>query len=361
VSSWGDGVVKVVGDSVVRKYNYYSKPSIPGAITSVPDYVVSSGVAIDNEGKTWIVNRNEATGRSLLRLDSDTTGTFFDDYYYSNGWFHGIVIDQNDTKWMGSTVPWHMDNGNGLYFFNEKNTISGTESYDGWGKLTTDDGLLSNIVLSLAIDLDGEIWAGLGLGVVIIHNPLYPFDPNNRSKSYPLIEQVIQSIAIDAVNNKWIGTKEGVFVVNADGTQLLQSYTVTSTNKSLLSNDVRTIAIDQKHGIAYFGTDQGLSALAITAVPTSRTYSKLECGPNPFILPNDQPFTIRNLVANSTIKIMTVSGSVVKQFEAQGGGRAFWDGRDKNGAFVASGIYFIVATAENGSQTVTGKVAVIRK
>ena len=59
--------------------------------------------------------------------------------------------------------------------------------------------------------------------------------------------------------------------------------------------------------------------------------------------------------------MLTVSGSLVTQFEAQGGGRAFWDGRDKRGAFVPSGIYFIVAFAENGSQTVTGKVAVVRK
>jgi ligand-binding sensor domain-containing protein len=94
-----------------------------------------------------------------------------------------------------------------------------------------DDGLLSNIVLSLAIDLDGEIWVGLGLGVVIIPDPL---NPNSHSTSYPLQEQIIQAIAVDAVNNKWIGTKEGIFVVNADGTQLLQSYTVASTNNSLL-------------------------------------------------------------------------------------------------------------------------------
>ena len=271
------------------------------------------------------------------------------------------MIDQNDTKWMGSTVPWHMDPGTGLYFFNEKNIIPGT--YNGWGKLSTDDGLLSNIVLSLAIDLDGQVWAGTSLGVIIILDPLNPLNPASRSSSYPLHEQVIESIAVDAVNNKWIGTKEGVFVVNPDGTLLVPPYTFTvaSTNKSLLSNNVQTIAIDQKRGIAYFGTEQGLSSLAIEAVQTSRTYSKLECGPNPFILPNDQPLMIRNLVANSTIKIMTVSGTVVKQFDAQGGGRSFWDGRDKNGVFVASGIYFIVASAENGSQTVTGKIAVIRK
>jgi ligand-binding sensor domain-containing protein len=355
VSSWGDGVVEVVGDSVKRKYNYYSTPSLPGAKTGFPDYVVTSGVALDSQGKVWIVNRNESNGRSLLRLDSDTTGTFFNNQLTSWGWFHGVVIDQNDTKWMGSTVPWHMDNGQGLYFFNEKNIISGTELNGGWGNISD---MPDNRVLSISLDLEGEIWVGLGLGIVIIPDPL---NPTYRNTSFPLREQVIQSIAVDALNNKWIGTKEGIFVVNTDGTQLLQSFTVASTNKSLLSNDVRTISIDQKRGIAYFGTEQGLSSLAIAAVQTNRTYSELECGPNPFILPNDQPLTIRNLVTNSTIKILTVSGSVVRQFEAQGGGRAFWDGRDKSGAFVASGIYFIFASAENSSQTITGKVAVIRK
>jgi ligand-binding sensor domain-containing protein len=358
VCSWGDGVVEVVGDSIVRKYNFYSKPSLPGATSKDPDFVVSSGVAMDNEGKVWIVNRNEANGRSLLRLDSDTTGTPFDDKFNSSwGWFHGVVIDQNDTKWLGSTVPWHMDDGKGLFFFNEKNIISGTEQYNGWGNIS-DMPENNNIVLSLALDPEGGIWVGLGLGVVIIPDPL---NPNSHIISFPLQEQVIQSIAIDALNNKWVGTKEGIFVVNADGTQLLQSYTVSSTNKHLISNDIQTIAIDQRHGIAYFGTEQGLSSLAIAPIQMSRAYTTIQCGPNPFILPSGQPLTMRNLIANSTIKIMTVSGSLVKEFAAQGGGRATWDGRDKNGALVASGIYFIFAYAENGSQTVTGKVAVIRK
>jgi hypothetical protein len=216
-----------------------------------------------------------------------------------------------------------------------------------------------NKVLSLKLDLDGELWVGLGLGIVIIPDP---FNPTFRNISFPLREQVIQSIAVDAVNNKWIGTKEGVFVINADGTQLVQNpITVSSTNKSLLSNDVRTIEIDQKRGIIYFGTEQGLSSLSIAPVQTNRSYSELQIGPNPYILPNDQLLTIRNLIANSTIKILTVNGSLVTQFEAQGGGRAFWDGRDKKGAFVSSGIYFIAAFTENGSQSVIGKVAVIRK
>ncbi len=357
-SSWGDGMVEIVADTIRRKLDYYSTPGLPGAVADDPDYVVSGGVAVDNEGKTWIVNRNEVTGRSLLRLDSDSTATFYLNKKNSNyGRFHDVAIDRYGTKWMTNTVPWHIinDPSTGLYYFNENGLIPGTQSNSGWGNIS---GMSSDLVLSCTVDLEGQVWAGLGLGVVIIPDPLYP---NLRSTSFPLREQTVQSIAVDAVNNKWIGTKEGVFVVNTDGTELLRTYTVASTNKRLLANDVRTIAIDQKLGIVYFGTEQGLSSLSIEAIQTNRSYSKLEVGPNPFVLPSDQPLIIRNLIANSTIKILTVSGTVVTQFEAQGGGRGFWDGRDKNGMFVPSGIYFIVAFAENGSQVTTGKVAIIRR
>jgi len=365
--SWGDGLVEIVADTIRRKLNYYSAPRLLGASTGdLIDYVVGGGVAVDGQGKTWITTRSNLITTSLLRLDSDTDtiGTFFQGPYIN---FHDIVIDANNTKWIATTVPWHMD-AQDLIIFNENNSVAGTDQ-NGWMKLSTDDGLLSNVVLSLAIDLDGEVWAGTSLGAVINLDPL---KPKSYSTSFPLREQVVQSIAVDAVNNKWIGTKEGVLVVNADGTQLLQSYTVASTNKSLLSNDIRSIAIDQKRGIAYFGTEQGLSSLAIAAMQTNRAYSKIECGPNPFILPSNQPLTIRNLVANSTIKIVTVSGSVVTELVERAfwdgqdqngvfGGKAFWDGRDKKGVLVPSGIYFIFAYAENGSQTVIGKVAVIRR
>ena len=355
VSSWGDGFVKVVNDSIVLKIDYNPPASLPIPDISIPNMAVGGAAAIDGEGKTWMTVRTNFGDKSLLQLENDTNAIFFPKYF-GGGNFHNLVIDKNDTKWIATAVPWYNED-KFLYYYNE-NKIPGTESTNGWGKLSMDQGLLSNQVLSLALGLDGEIWVGLGIGVLIIPDPLYPA---SHSISYPLYEQVVQAIAVDAVNNKWIGTKEGIFVVNADGTELLKTYSVANTNKQLLADDVRSIAIDQKRGIAYFGTEQGLSSLAIEPVQTNQSYSRLEVGPNPFILPSDQQLTIRNLVAGSTIKVMTVSGFVVTQFNAQGGGRAFWDGRDKNGAFVSSGIYFIIAFSENGSQTVTGKVAVIRR
>jgi ligand-binding sensor domain-containing protein len=360
VSSWGNGVLQVVGDSIRRKLNYYSTPNLPHASSTIQptSYVVTGSVAVDDQGKTWITNRVDGNGRSLLRLDSDTSATYFDNKYNpSDGWYQSIIIDHYGTKWLAGDLPWETP-GRGLYFFNENSSVlSGVQTIDGWGRLSETDGLTSSIVLGFTLDSDGEIWVGTGLGVVIIQDPLRPI---SFTTSFPLREQFIQTIAVDAMNNKWVGTKEGIFVVNSDGTQLLRSYTVASTNKQLLSNNILSIAIDSKRGVAYFGTTQGMSSLAIEAVQTSRTFSKIECGPNPYIIPNDQPLTIRNLVANSTIKILTVSGSLVNQIDAQGGGRAFWDGRDKKGGLVPSGIYFIFASADNGSQTIIGKVAVIR-
>jgi ligand-binding sensor domain-containing protein len=367
VSSWGLGVVKVIGDSIRDTLNYDSSPSLPGAGSGkLTKYVVTGDVAVDDQGKTWIANRVDGNGRSLLRLDSDTSATYFDNKYYSSdGWFHSMVIDHNGTKWLAGDLPWEPKSSksgiNGVYVFNENLALSGIQTVNGWGHLSSSEGLKSDIVMAFAVDLDGAVWIGTSKGVTIIPDPQFPLQ---QTPCYALLAYApfVQTIAVDALNNKWIGTNDGVFVVNSDGSLLVPpTYKVESTNGQLLSDDVRSIAIDQKRGIVYFGTEKGLSGLAIRAVQTNHSYSKLDIGPNPFILPNEQPLTIRNLVTASTIKVLTVSGFVVTQFEAQGGGRAFWDGRDKNGAFVSSGIYFIVAFAENGSQTVTGKVAVIRR
>ena len=369
VSSWGDGVVEIVGDTIRRKLNYYTIPSLPGAGSGKNfRYVVTGDVAVDPQGRTWISNRVNESGRSLLRLNSDTSATYFDNQYSpSDGWFHSMVIDRNGTKWLAGDRPGDLKKPAsglpGIYVFNENPLLFGIDTIGGWGHLDSSDGLISDIVFAFVVDLEGAVWIGTNEGVTIVPDPQFP---KVQTQCFALLAYAppsVQTMAVDALNNKWIGTNNGVFVVNSDGSQLLPTptYTVASTNGQLLDDDVQSIAIDQKRGIVYFGTEQGLSSLTIGPVQTNQLYSHLEVGPNPFILPSDQPLTIRNLVAGSTIKVMTVSGFLVTQFEAQGGGRAFWDGRDKNGAFVSSGVYFIVAFTENGSQTVTGKVAVIHR
>jgi len=181
------------------------------------------------------------------------------------------------------------------------------------------------------------------------------------TRSLPVTGQVVQAIAVDALNNKWAGTKEGISVLSPDGLRLLKFYSVASTNGKLMSNDIQSLAIDQKRGAVYIGTERGLSSLEIEAVQAARSYTTLEFGPNPFIIPSDDRLVVRNLVSNSSIRILSISGALIREFQAQGAGRAFWDGLDSKGEYVPSGIYFVVAYAENGNQLSTGKIAVVRR
>ena len=359
ISSWGRGVVEITSDTIRRIINSTTIPKLMGAVPQDPGFVVAGSVALGPDNTEWFVARGAVDGNFVAHLVNDSTFEYFTNGVTpGEGRFTSMVVDQYGTKWIANAEPFNKP-GTGLYFFNEQRLVPGTEFTNGWGLVTQSDGLPNMTVLSLAIDRDGEVWVGTDLGVMIVTDPLYPKQRNLRS--FPLREQIIQTVAVDGVNNKWVGTKEGIFVVSSDGSQLLSQYTVASTEGKLLSNDVRALAIDQEEGILYAGTEKGLSILGIAPVATERSYTTLEVGPNPFLVPQEQSLTIRNLVPETVIKILRVDGSLVSEFRAQGGGRAFWDGTDQNGELVSSGVYFVVAFAEDGNQLTTGKVAVIRQ
>lgn len=354
VSSWGVGVVEVVGDSILRRLDQTTTPALAGSVLANPNYVVIGGTAVDSKGSTWIVDRTAVNGFDLVQLKGDGTAIYHTSI--SDGRLTNILIDRNDTKWLANAEPSDKPT-TGLYYFNEDSSVVGTSALGGWGSIT--GGLPSNTVLSLALDLNGEVWVGTDLGIAIFTDPTNPL--TSQTAYTPLLGQSIQAIAVDAVNNKWSGTKEGVSVLNPDGTQLLAQYSMLTTGGKLVDDDIRSIAIDQKRGIIYFGTIKGLSSLEIVPVQAAQTMTSLAFGPNPFVVPSATQLTIRNLAAESTIKIISTNGALVSEFKAQGGGRAFWDGRNRHGDLVQSGIYFVFVYTENGTQTSTGKIAVIRR
>ncbi len=356
ISSWGWGAVEVVNDTIRRHIDQSTTPALAGAVPQNPNYVVVGGVGVDSQGDTWLVNRGAINGNHIVQLKSNNSVLYRTSP--SDGKFTNILIDHNDTKWFANSEPSDKP-ANGLFYFNEDTIVSSTRLSGGWGQLTTSDGLQTSIVLSLALDLNGDVCVGTDLGMIIINDPLNP--KGSIVPRIPLRGQSIQAIAVDAVNNKWVGTKEGVIVVNSDATAVLGQYSVLLTNGKLVGDDIRSIAYDQKRGIMYFGTIKGLSSLEVAPVQTLRSITTLDVGPNPYLIPSATRLTIRNLSAEALVKIISTNGSLVSQFKAQGGGRAFWDGRDSEGKVVPSGVYFVVAFSDNGNQTGTAKIAVVRR
>jgi len=272
-----------------------------------------------------------------------------------------LDIDPYDTKWYNSDDA----SRRGLFYFNEMKTYDDPTD-DRSGYITTVDGLNSNDIRSIVVDRRGDVWIGTGLGVnVLSQTSTITSSPTNDpslrlSSIFSLRQQSINDIAVDPLNQKWVATNEGLLFVNSDGSRLLATYN--SENSPIFSNVITSIAIDENAGIVYVGSEKGLTSFETPFTKPKEAFDELFIYPNPYVITDGSNLlTIDGLVRDAEIKILTIDGKLVAEFSSPGGRTAFWDGRDKNGNLVSSGIYLAVAIDSGGNNTITGKVAVFRK
>jgi ligand-binding sensor domain-containing protein len=316
------------------------------------DYAVSGKVTEERDGSVWIP-RLSSDGEGTLIVKKKTDGTYMPyQGSISKRNFTIAEIDNSKTVWIGA--PSYNNGGDGnVYYFNEKNT-SGDESDDIRGYLSIDD------IRVIRKDASGFMWFGTGTGLSVIFSPssiVSGRQPNLISIT-ALRGQVVNDIAIDAVNNKWVATDNGLFVLSEDGSEILETYTMRNT--MFQSNAIKTIAIDKQQGIVYVGTDEGLYRGITTIVAPSADYSCTKCYPQPFYPGIQSGVTIDCLAEESGISIVTPSGMPVRQLKTQSG-RVIWDGKNEQGEFVASGVYLVVMQSGNQDQSGIIKCAVIRK
>ncbi len=360
ISTWGGGLVVVDKNNNVVKVFNQNNPGFVGIANNV-NYIVPGKVATDRNGNVWAnIFVTADPNKVLWKMKADSTWESLPGSPYGShpGFMHGIVTDLNNTKWFINALIDRTESQT-VVFFNESKNIPGTAN--GWGVLTEDNGVTNQRVQAIVVDLDGDVWLGTGSGVTIITEPLNPAQRISKVFLGAIRDLFVNCMAVDPLNNKWIGTSKGVFVLSPDGTQLLQQYNVESSAGKMLDDNVLSIAFDQKKGIAYFGTEKGLSSVEIAAVAVKNSFTTIDLSPNPIYLPDHQTVEIRGLVDESTIKVLALNGKVLSQFPAQGGGRAFWNCKDGEGRLVASGVYIIVAYNRAGDQIATAKIAVIQK
>lgn len=170
----------------------------------------------------------------------------------------------------------------------------------------------------------------------------------------------ILQIAVDAGNYKWISVENnGVFYISPNGDRIL--YHFTTKNSPLPSDNITDIQINGKTGKVYFASENGIVSYLGNNVDTKdRTkFGNVLVYPNPVIynqFKND--VTIKGLAEKTNIKITDTAGNLVHQAMARGGFYT-WDLTNDYGQRVASGIYFVLMTNEDGSDTATAKIAVV--
>ena len=357
--NWGRGFIRIKNDIIS---NYYLSNTGMLGTQKTPNYLVVSGFAVDSKNNLWVLNLGSVDEKPLNMMTPDSLWyhytlpsapqQYIDNYKY-------LTIDQYDTKWFST------DNNlrPGLYYFNENKTYNDL-SDDSYGYLSTSNGLNTNTINSIVMDQRGDLWVGTSLGVNIISNTDAVLNGSGSQLSissvYTLRQQSINCIAVDPINDKWIGTNQGLLLVNSDGSSLLAFYT--TQNSPLLSDIITSIAVDKNTGTVYVGTNNGLTSFQTPAVQPQSSFTKLFMYPSPFVLKNGvNKLTIDGLIKDSQIKIISITGKLIKEFASPGGKIAYWDGTDSNGNLVNSGIYLVVAYDADGNNVFTGKIAVLHQ
>lgn len=359
VSTWGGSMIMLEDSAqsfAITKYDTSNSPLI-AAVNSSKNYIITGESLEDKNGMKWLINYGqEVTGPLLLAIDKNNNFHQFNNLFFADRQYLELAIDHWNTKWLGSYKF-----SKGLFYFNDNGTLD-DESDDVLGKVTkSNSSLYDNEQTSLAVDRNGVLWIGTSSGMNYIYDT-YPILANGKInvREIPqLRNQYINDIYVDILNNKWIATKKGIWVLNSDGSELLNKDIINSENSPLVDDDVYSITSNPETGIMYFGTKKGLSTVKTLSVAPLTEYN-IKCYPQPFNPDKDNELFIDGLKQFNDVRILTVDGVLIKHLEANGR-KAVWDGRDENGDLVKNGVYIVVGSSNTAGGSGVGKFAVLIK
>lgn len=224
--------------------------------------------------------------------------------------------------------------------------------------------------ISVALDKSGDAWIGGDLGLRVLPNAVSEVKtPANATVEPIIIEQnglgeelfrdsQILQIEVDAGDHKWVSVDGGgVYYLSSDGQQTIKRFT--KENSPLPTNSITDIKVDKKTGKVYFVSYDGIVTYQGDVADVTSEFGNVLVYPNPVVYSNFKgKVTIKGLAEVTNIRIADAAGNVVHSAVARGGYYE-WDLNNPRGKRVASGIYFVLMTNEDGSDKATAKIAVV--
>ncbi|MCB0552571.1 MAG: hypothetical protein KDD02_03385 [Phaeodactylibacter sp.] len=341
MGSFIEGVVEIDGDKITQ----YKETNSTLQRAQGDPRVRVGGLAFDADNNLWVANNS--TERPLSVFLADGAWKSFAMPGCNQNQVFDLAIDGSGYKWMRLG-----NNSAGLMVFDEGNI---DDANDDRCRIFTSNNsnLPSNNVNCLVADLEGDIWVGTTEGVTIFECGNSAFDNACQGSrrivevdgfgAYLLESETVQTIAVDGANRKWVGTKNGVFVLSPNGEKQIARFT--KSNSPLFDNDVVEIAINPDNGEVFIGTIAGLISYQGDAVVGGRVHqADVTVYPNPVREDYDGPIAIKGLARDANVKITDVNGKLVYETKALGG-QAIWNGRDYNGRRVNTGVYLVFSTS----------------
>ena len=355
--------------------NYYNKdnsplkPAIDQGKELGNDYVLINGIQFDKAGNLWVMN-SQAKGVNMLLFTKDRK---WEDY-------HQELLDDSEGVSLTGLRSMFFDSRGYLWFVNtswkDPSVFCYNPSTDEllkYNNFINQDGFSYSptYVKSVCEDKEKNIWVGTNIGPFMIQSDevgqenvtfyqiKVPRNDGTFYADYLLNNVYINHIAIDGGNRKWFATNgAGVFLIGADNITQISNFM--EDNSYLLSNAINSIAINQKSGKVYFLTDKGLCSYQSDATEPSEemTEDNVYAYPNPVTPDYTGLITITGLTYDADVKITASNGALIAQGRSNGG-MFTWDGNDRQGRRVASGIYFVITATSEGKSGTVCRIAII--
>ena len=371
--SWGRGVAQHhIETNEVTVWD--SGNSVLDGFQPGSSFIVVSGLATDRRENLWVISRGNPI-QPLYRFVPETEewtafsrmqGVAQTDLYES------VFVDSYDQLW----IPMQNDRYEGRGMVVKR--LDGNDQVDG--VVLRDESGLGNLphprVNAVVQDRRGEIWIGTQRGLARFPFPQRVIDGGSADRQASLLINAdemadspfllrtsnITSIAVNSANQKWVGTDgEGIWLVSEEGGRHRAIRNFTTENSPLISNTVTSVAYDDVTGQVFIATDLGLVSYTDVVRGSVAEMDELFIYPNPFSYRKEdrERIVIDGLSAQTTIRILTVDGRLVRRLDTRGG-RVEWDVRDFKGDRVSTGVYIVVAADSQEDQRGVGKVVVVR-
>ena len=375
VSSFGQGLYEFYDGKYANRFTYDNstlESAVPDDPEAKPAYVRIGGMSWDKSNNLWIVNSNVQNAIQVMKAD----GTWKALSYSSldNPTFlKECMFDRYGRLWSISSLEFDY----GVFCLDYNGTIDNTtdDKHKFVSNFINQDGTqLSHKGMNCIVeDLNGVIWIGTAQGPIVLNNTSRFFESSYRCTQvkvprndgtnladFLLANDNITSIAVDGGNRKWLGTAgNGVYLVSEDGLETIEHFT--KENSPLPDNTITSLLVHPTSGLVYIGTDKGLVAYQGDATEGADSYeaSEVYAYPNPVQSGYTGVITVTGLMRDSDVKIVNVAGELV--FEGTSvGGQFTWNGCNRSGKRVPSGVYFVLASDQNAKEGVVTKIVMIR-
>jgi len=302
-----------------------------------------SDLVFDKEGNLWIANFGAA--RPLVVLTKD--GNWFNFDVGANANITNIVIDEFGFIWMVAN-----GSSGGVLIYDIGEQIE--DPTDDDIRFIRNGDLPGGIARTLELDVTGDVWVGTTEGAMVFECGGAAFDSDICNANQPkfvqegipaflLASELVQTIMIDGANRKWFGTRNGVFLVNANTDEQIAHFT--TDNSPLLDNDIFDIAYNDETGEVYIGTAKGIMVYRSQATGARVTHSNdIYAYPNPVTPDHTGPIAIKGLARDANVKITDLNGKLVYETTALGG-QAIWDGTHYDrSSRVGAGVYLVFSS-----------------